>query len=112
MMEIASHERRLKEIQAGKDSTMKKIGHLDHDIKKYLIRGDEKQPIIPQSLETLYTKTIEKHGNENCLLHMEICLLQQHVQLAIRELDVSMLEAELFPLVEELSTLQSHVCTG
>jgi hypothetical protein len=105
-MELESHEQKLEELEASKTSIMKSIDRLDQNI---LATNQEQRAVGQPSVDALYNSAIHKHGTDNCLFYMEVCMLQQRLQLALMELESCVCESKMYPLVQEMSNLKTDV---
>ena len=108
-MELESHERRLEELEVSKTTIMKSIDRLDQDMENVLATSQDQHTVGQPPLEALYNSAIRKHGADNCIYYMEVCMLQQRLQLALMELESCVCESKMYPLVQEMSNLKTDV---
>ena len=108
-MELESHEHRLEVLEASKASVLKTIDSLDRDMEDILASSREPPAESQLSLDALYSSALRKHGGDNCMFYIELRILQHRVQLALQEWESCVCESEMYPMIQELSNLQSNV---
>ena len=108
-MELNEYEMKLEDLEARRGSLLKAIDGLERGMQEVEITKETSLTEVQPSVDNIYNSAIQKHGNDNRLLYLELSILQKRTQLALLMLESGVYEIELYPLVQELHELHSKV---
>ena len=106
-MNLNLYEWRLESLEARRSSLLKIVDSLNREME------DDHEDTVPSrlqpSVDAVYSTAIQKHGSDNFQSYLEICKLQQKVQLVLLTWEGYACETSMYPLIQELSDLQAEV---
>ena len=108
-MELNEYEMKLEDLETRRGSLLNAIDRLEREMEEVEATKETSLTEVQPSVDNIYNSAIQKHGNDNRVLYLELSILQKRTQLALLGLESGVYESELYPLVQELSELHSKV---